>query len=587
MKRLLAIAIVFWVVPSTAAWAHIASASPATQARADARALARAHSTWTRIAAIETIAGHLKLGVYTAKGRRVVRGSERGKFDLYLYEPEVRALALGLARRKSFADLAAGYGRLDTRFGGRTLDGPGFAALVAARVRAAQRNRHAAFAYAALLLRALGLTRGVDLTRSVDPTAAVLDPVQMLILDLGVVRPEMVTSARSHRGAADLPPSPPRATSASVCDDTISSQTASTIGGAQGVTGLFSNTFGTIAGAVTGVSYLTDLFHGIVLGIDVDFRAVGPTTVQGRFGTGGLHSADDMKFQAQVYMTVNLPKSVVDCGALLGYTFPTSGGVSGIKVAWNLAGAGANLGELSTINCDRSSCLSTAGDKGIATLTVKPDDEWLPGVGDPVTASGAVQATAETLSSTGSGLGKIDEGILGIAKFVTFGWTMSWHQPRGYQVTLPALNETQTIAGNELDTSVTYDSLVQCAISGREGATVPHPTTPRPALGTDPFYPGPVNTEKLVNTAGGHSFEQDIKPFEVNASVAGSPGESYTFVTVGGQTVTVHPQFTFSGATGVLDDKLDVPAALIPGSRDVTGTLSDVPTCPGVPIPGS
>jgi hypothetical protein len=569
--------------------ATAATTSPGAQASADAHGLARAHTTAARITAIETIARHLKLGVYTARGHRIVRGSERGKFDLYLYEPEVRALALGIRRRKSPDDLAAGYARLGARFGGRVLDGPGFAALLAARVRAAERNPHASFAYAALLLRALGLSRGVDLARPVDSSKPVLDPVQMLILDLGVVRPSMVAAARAHHGAADIGPARerPRAGAASVCDDPLSSQTATTIGGAEGLTGLFSNTFGKVAGAVTGVSYLTDLFHGIVLGIDVEFRAAGPTTVQGRFGTNGLHSAADMQFKAQVHMTVNLPKSVVDCGALLGYTFPTSGGVSGIKVAWNLAGTGTNLGELSTINCDRNSCQSTAGDSGIATLTVKPDDEWLPGIGDSVTASGAVQATAETLSSTGSGLGKIDEGILGIAKFVTFGWTMSWHQPRGYQVTLPAINESQTIAGNELDTSVSYDSLVQCVISGREGRTVPHPTTPRPALGMDAFYPGPQNTEKIVNTAGGHSFEQDLKPFEVNAAVADSKGQAYEFVTTGGETVTVHPRFAFAGASGIFNAQLDVPAALTPGSRDVTGTLSDVPICPAVPIPGS
>jgi hypothetical protein len=587
MRRALALATVLSVALVAPAQARTARPSPEAQSGTDAHALARAHTTHARIAAIEKIADHLELGVYTANGHRVVRGSERGKFDLYLYEPEVRALALGIGRRKSFADLAASYARLGARFSGRVLDGKGFAELVATRVRAAQRNGHASFAYAALLLRSLGLARRVDLARSVDPSAAVLDPVQMLILDLGVVRPAMVGAARAHHRAADPARPAPTARSSSVCDDPLSSQTATTIGGAQGLTGLFSNTFGKIAGTVSGVSSLTDLFHGIVLGIDIDFRAAGPTTVLGRFGTNGLHSAADMQFKAQVYMTVNLPKSVVDCGALLGYTFPTSGGVSGIKVAWKLAAAGANLGELSTINCDRSSCQSTAGDSGIATLTVKPDDEWLPGAGDAVSASGAVQASAETLRSTGSGLGKIDEGILGIAKFVTFGWTMSWHQPRGYQVTLPALNESQTIAGTELDTSVSYDALVQCVISGRDGSTVPHPTIPRPALGTDAFYPGPRNTEKIVNTADGHSFEQDIKPFEVNASVNGSKGESYEFVTTGGQTVTVHPQFTFSGANGVLDDRLDVPSALTPGSRDVTGTLSDVPSCPAVPIPGS
>jgi hypothetical protein len=69
--------------------------------------------------------------------------------------------------------------------------------------------------------------------------------------------------------------------------------------------------------------------------------------------------------------------------------------------------------------------------------------------------------------------------------------------------------------------------------------------------------------------------------------VADSKSESYEYVTVGGQTVTVHPRFTFAGPTWVFDAQLDVPSALTPGSRPVTGTLSDVPSCPAVPMPGS
>ena len=70
-------------------------------------------------------------------------------------------------------------------------------------------------------------------------------------------------------------------------------------------------------------------------------------------------------------------------------------------------------------------------------------------------------------------------------------------------------------------------------------------------------------------------------------AVGTSPGESYQFETLGGETVTVHPRFTFAGPTGILDDRLDVPRSLTPGSRDVKGTLTDVPLCPQVPITGN
>lgn len=578
--------------------------SPAALAQSDARSLLAARSSRARLAALEGIARHLRLGVYPGRGRALVRGSERRRLDVYLYKGELQIVAQRLrTERSSFGQLALGFQRAGLVFGGRSLDGAGLAALVRARVRAARAHPSIAGGYALLLLRELGLRRHLDLAGRVSPDRNVLDSAQEMLIDLAAYRPAIAALAKRARGRAATARSASvagrgerRAGAADLCSGPDANETGGDISGAQALVGALGGVLAKTAGVATTVTDLLDYMHAGILGVGVDFRVVGSSSQNGSFGTSGYRSAADMTFKAQAFMEGYPSDTTIDCGAMLGYTIPPHGGVSGIKVSWTTNGSGggdpishfvnqgANLGELSTINCDRSACRTTAGQDGVATLTAKPDDEYLPGVGEEKTANGVVTATALLLGSTGSTLGKVSEA-LGATKIAKFAWTMRWHQPRGYQVTLPAFDEVGQEGPASVETNVRYTNLVQCLASADGGAGVPHPTTPRPELGDDPRYPGPRGKEATINTFDGHPMpEIDLTPDIYDVGALAGPAEKDLF-SVPGATVQTASRWAFQGPQGAMRVDLTVPAGFSPGSRTIYGTLSDVPQCPEVPTP--
>src|SRR5688572_21959357 len=66
--------------------------SPAATAKRLAGQVAGARTAATRRDAVLAVMRSVGIGVYTASGKRLVRGQDRSRSDFYLYDAEVRAI---------------------------------------------------------------------------------------------------------------------------------------------------------------------------------------------------------------------------------------------------------------------------------------------------------------------------------------------------------------------------------------------------------------------------------------------------------------------------------------------------------------
>jgi hypothetical protein len=457
--------------------------------------LSHAKTQSARIKALHDIFRAVGLGVRSSRLKVVVPGGEKSKSGVYLYNAEVALLAdrIGAKDRVSFDQLAGaltggGVGEgLDPSVASRYPIRPLLPGDLEFAVQTAEHKslggKKPADRYGQLIWE-LGRLRHSDLSHVTATNAKVIDPLQRFLITLGIVslaKPEGFDPGEKPiesltSGAMRYSP-----VHAAACSFEGGNTAQSAVGAAKTWLGR------TGAGAYIDMAFsVVDTFHAAVLAMDVTVSSKSPSRVNGEFGTSGPESAAVMEFKILVFMHKQLPESVINCGALAGYTFPDFGGIPNVKVDFDLSAGGYNLNYFGDTICTGSAnCTATSTDgEGIATLKFRPDDEYLAGVGPKLFATGAVSATALTLSSTGNSTGQSAE-VLGVTKDVQIPWQVSWHQPRGYAIDVPNMTYTQSNGDGSSDTpSFTYHGQEVCL--GKQYELLPHPTEPpQNAIGAD------------------------------------------------------------------------------------------------------
>jgi hypothetical protein len=376
--------------------AHSADdAAAAGTARAPSQA-ARAHQLATRVVRARTGAARyralldvmraVRLGVYTKQGRAIVRGGERGRRDVYLYDFEVRAIATALARERTWStsDLAGGFARVGLRRRGGPLTGDAVRRVLTAKSKSALARPRRAWSLVPLLVRELGRLQrpAYDLARGVTADRLRLDGLQVALLVADSTVPAARRAAR--RPAAVRSPQ-----AAGVCG-TFMGVPVVPVFGDFALNGSGSTSASALATLVSAA-------HGLLLGtVAVELRALGDGVARTHYGPAGHVPGSDeagRRLRFSVLVTSWTAGGGVPCGALAGLALP-AGPVRGAEVVWD-TGSNEGLGRYGRVTPVPRGPLpgtGTTDGSGSATLEFHPNDEALPGLGRETVKVGVVQA---------------------------------------------------------------------------------------------------------------------------------------------------------------------------------------------------
>jgi len=372
------------------------AAAKAPTAKATAARLAGKVAKTHSVTALLAVMRALHIGVFSASGKRLVRGAQRSAHDFYLYEPELDAMANALAQHRTWSldDLAAFFTKAGfVRRGGAPWDAGSIRAQLARIAVSAAKEKPA---LPGLLLHDLGLSKSQ--TR--------LNALQFFLVTADAFAPTIRRKRPAYRapatgGCGGGPPVPG--------------------GWVLGGTG-FSN-----AGeASSGSGALIDAVHGYLIanvGISTELTPLDGT--ESHYGPAG-HEAlagKELEYRVTVRSTLAPSATAIACGWLAHLPLPGAGGVPGVTVQWASGSLGGH-GELSP------PLPTDAG--GTTTLTFKPKDEAFPGFGTEHTDSGDVFAQV-SLDRLGP-----------LSPYASFGpallqapWKVTYHQPRGFKFATP------------------------------------------------------------------------------------------------------------------------------------------------------
>jgi hypothetical protein len=470
---------------------RMSSASPCA-AKTLTRALAAAKTQKQRIAAITSIAGSSALGVYQADGRRVVGGAEAGPHDLYLYTFMIKSLADQLARGSadysSFDEEAAALNALHVTLNGAGVTGPALEAAVAGGLRRLPAASSNPVDQLGLVIRDLGARRHIDWSRPPASSARILDPLQRYLILVDITRP--LIHAAAVKSSAEPGAAADAMAHQAACDGNFSGGLAGA--GIAGRTAL--GVWKTGPGLI--LQLVLDGVEGTAFAYSFKVTALNPHGNSGAFGTHGPQSATPLDFKVKTEMLDDLSSTVINCGSLVGYTVPGKGPLSGTTINWDQS----QLPDFGTVTC-QASCTTTDSD-GIATLRWQPYDEYLPGQGPKITTIDTITASAFPSKSNGNILGAILEA-LGINKFAVFAYSVSYHDPGGYKVQIPAITSsgTESLDGTGYDFTDHFVGEESCDLgASRELGLKGNPLKPQPYLGLSPS-PSPASSYAEDETA--------------------------------------------------------------------------------------
>lgn len=381
--------------------ARASSAStPATQAARLAGRASAAGSASARYQAVLDIARSLGLPVFTATGKQVASRATSLPASFNLYDFQLGATAAALSRHDSLtiAGLAQLYAQAGARITAATL-----ASRLHAGIRAAAAKPAAPASELGLIVRDLGLHHhpAADLAGTATP-ATKLDPLQALLI--------AADSALHSRGGRTLAAASSGARLLGPCDGSTQP------GGAPAaVTG---------AGSGDGAG----LMQVMLLIQSTEITVVNTPLRETHYGPAGhaAYAGQTMRLGVHVAIKYKLPKDVL-CGMLAGRRFPSEGPAVGYSIFWRVG----DLLQYGSIDFDPAD-MKTGAD-GNSTLVFKPKSENVPNFGSEVKATGQVSATSGGPSTATAGLLTVSQG-----------WTVTYHKPRGFKFTMPAITFTNT-----------------------------------------------------------------------------------------------------------------------------------------------
>lgn len=412
------------LVPLLAALLLLASADAADAAKrsrpADRVALAaklagdlrRATTDDRRRAALLRVFSALRVGVYSGRGRPIVRGTERSAGDVYLYDAEVRAIAAGLGRGQRIdpAGLVQRVSRLRLAPRGGPLTGPRLERALTAGLRRARRERRAPRSLAGLLVAELGRRA----KRPVTGRGAAYDPLQSWL-----ILAELATGRRGGGSAR------PRQAGAPAPCFTGSGRVARIVSGF----GALVQDFDTILKVAT--HSVASPLHGLTIAALFDVQPTQGGQVLSTHYGGPHHplSGRELVFRIGAQMVAQLPDRVIRCGPLAGLTFPKKGPIAGLPVDWD----GSVSDGLATLRAHGTITQQDAvtDANGIATLRFTPHREIVAGAGRERVAAGALQPEVSVLSGLGNVPGNINEVLFPF--FTTIGFGIGYHEARGFR----------------------------------------------------------------------------------------------------------------------------------------------------------
>lgn len=393
------------------------SASGAAVAKNLAARVARARSPKARYGALLTVMRTLKVGVFTPKGKPVVRAGR--PYDLYLYDFEVKAMAAGLGRKQvtTVDELA---GRLSDG-GVRGLDPAKLGKALQGGVRAALKHPRSRSSLVPLLARELGRKRkpANDLAK-VPVDKLRFDPLQtfLVVADMaaGVNRGGGRASGRAVAAAGGP------------CDQQLLDVIKEVMPFGKWTISIIK----AVKDQAKIASLLIDMVHGSVLAFSVGFTSTTPTSQASHYGPAG-HEGDASKpfdFGVKLVMRDQLPEFVISCGPLLGMKFPNKGPLPNVTVAWKDESAfGAPLDDHGTASFPKG---RKTDSKGETVLHFEPKGEKVPGFGDVKHAANTKTAVALYQSAFGNVPGSVAQFLT--PKSASFAWNVGFHLPRGFKV---------------------------------------------------------------------------------------------------------------------------------------------------------
>lgn len=414
--------------------------------------LRAAHTLRSRQAALLTMMRALHLAVITPRGKVLVRGGPDARY-LYLYTPELTAIAGGLARGETLSAgaLAAKLGAAGIRPGGKPLSAAAFRVGLAQAIRRVAGRPRSRSSLSGLIIRQLGLSAKQKVNLAAPPAASklALDPLQtvLLLADVadvsakaraGQPRRRARASDRAAARASDL------ASGCQAIDDTHkqSKQVESYLlaGGEDGVAGFAMKywlggklgdllkshypKYGALKKILGPVEKALDLLHGGALAFSVKVQGSPELVSPPAHYPHGTSAPDQrMALHIKVEMLDNYGEDVIACGPLVGMKFPKQGGIPNVPMLWQYP----ELAKHGTIECPADGCKKT-GQDGVATLTLNLKHEEIPGIGLEQYQTGNAEAIAQYQSAFGAGF----TDASGIAQYLIpkYGgvrWQVTWH----------------------------------------------------------------------------------------------------------------------------------------------------------------
>jgi hypothetical protein len=409
----------------------------AAVARGLGRALARAKSPKAKRAVLLNAMKALRIGVYSGRGKRLVRGFERRQSDFVLYDFELTLLAESLHDERGFVsyeDMAAQLTRHGVTARGEALPPEVLRSVTRSTTRKAMRKPNGRLAIVPLTVREIGRARSAeaDTSREVPLDAKVFDPVQATLIYIDVLAGADLRVGRSNaanRGAA--------AARDGGCLEILPNGGISRAGKIGSfLVGLLEAKWAENAGAAAAwATVVTDRIHGEILGLAMDFRpAASGQVLDTHYGPADhpiskeVTPGTDLVFQVGVQMLDDLPERVVKCGALIGLTFPKKGPVADIPIEWDGVLQHSDFEKLQEHGTITRKDEKTGAD-GLALLIVDPREEIMPGLGREQVEIGVVQPSARYLEALGSTLGIPVDAAGG--KLATIPWSIAFHEQRG------------------------------------------------------------------------------------------------------------------------------------------------------------
>jgi hypothetical protein len=505
------------IAPVTLAAANVQAATgrqavpAASQAPQLARAVAHARTPAARVTAIDHMMAVLHVDVINpASGAVVVPGAARSLNDAYLYTSEVQRLAAAYAQgdRVTLAALARELGLVYAKLGVRLTASSLGAGLVQVIKADARSSAPDSVALLSRLIWQLGLLHqsAQNLAGNIKVAGIRLDPLQAWLIIAEFTYPLIYGNPPPGQPASQLaalsdgvvthsaPASPAICDTLKPIHEALGFSDKMVLHTVEDILGKAFKWAAVLqlAGKILGP--LIDIAHGAVTGIGIQIHsAINPASTS----LGGR----PMHLSVGVFMSLHLPKVLVDCGWLSGDDFPGHGPVPGVFVVWD----NSELSPWGTITCH--GCSKTAAD-GTANETFTPGPEEVH-KGVTVIEPGTVKAYTFVNTSMGNKLGFLGDVVRDEGAMV---WELSHHKtgyPTGFSAQVhavqnPYYDSKLTITGTRkkgdpINCNRSYYCYYQIThISGE--VTVTFPNQPPPCTVAVPPY---NNLNPVVGLDGG------------------------------------------------------------------------------------